>query len=241
MDWRDEGIILSVRKHGETSAIVEVLTAAHGRHFGVVKGGTSRKMTPHLQPGSEVDVTWRARLDEHLGTYAVEPIRAHVGFLSDRLALAGLQALTAMASFALPEREAHPVIHSRTQSLLELMELGTAWPLAYLMWEKALLDDLGFGLDLSACAATGSRDELIYVSPKSGRAVSRAGAGEWAERMLPLPPCLRGGSIENDAEIDAGLTTTGYFLEHRLAHQSHRQLPAARAYFIDLFRRQIAT
>jgi DNA repair protein RecO (recombination protein O) len=206
----------------------------------VVKGGTSRKMTPHLQPGSELDLTWRARLDEHLGTFHFEPVKAHAGLMSDRLALTGLLAVTALISFALPEREAHPVIHTRTAKLLDLMEGASTWPLAYLMWEMALLEDMGFGLDLDSCAATGSSEDLIYVSPKTGRAVSRAGAGIWADRMLPLPACLSGGRIESDADIDAGLVTTGYFLEHRLAHMTHRKLPAARARFIELFQRQFA-
>ncbi|MEO8530401.1 MAG: DNA repair protein RecO [Deltaproteobacteria bacterium] len=240
MEWRDQGIVLSVRKHGETSAIVEVLTLEHGRHAGVVKGGTSRKMTPHLQPGSELDLTWRARLDEHLGTFSFEPLKAHSGLMGDRLALTGLLAVTSLIAFALPEREAHPVIHNRTAKLLDLMEGDSTWPLAYLMWEMALLEDMGFGLDLETCAVTGAVDELVYVSPKSGRAVSRVGAGIWADRMLPLPACLSGGRIDSDADIDQGLVTTGYFLEHRLAHMTHRQLPAARARFIELFQRQFA-
>ena len=239
MEWRDHGIVLSVRQHGESSAIVELLTASHGRHAGVVKGGTSRKMTPHLQPGSELDVTWRARLDEHIGTWSVEPLRAHAGLMADRLALIGLQAVCALISFALPEREPHPVIHQRTQSLLSLMEEGTTWPLAYLLWESALLEDLGFGLDLSACAVTGATDGLTFVSPKTGRAVSTAGAGDWASRLLPLPACLTGGGIAGDHDILDGLRTTGHFLEHRLAAAVHRTIPASRERLIAAFTRQL--
>ena len=174
MDWRETGLLLSRRRHGETAAIIEVFTRDHGRHAGIVRGGTGRRMTPVLEPGNQVDVTWRARLEDHLGTFTVEPVTSRAAALmSDRLTLAGLNALTGLLSFALPEREAHAALYDGTITVLDMMGTSDHWPLAYLRWELALLEDLGFGLDLTHCAVTGTTDILTYVSPKSGRAVSR--------------------------------------------------------------------
>ncbi len=193
MDWRDEGALLSVRRHGETSAIIEVFTSAHGRHAGVVRGGTSRKIAPILQPGAQLDVTWRARLDEHLGAFTVEPIRSRAAaVMGERLTLAGLNAICALLAFTLPEREAHPQLYQRSIALLDMVGHNPAWPMAYLRWELSLLEEMGFGLDLSACAVTGAPDDLAYVSPRTGRAVGAEAAGEWADRLLPLPPALLG-------------------------------------------------
>jgi len=241
MEWRDHGILLSMRRHGEAAAIIDVFTESHGRHAGVVPGGASRRQAPVLQPGAQLDLTWRARLEDHIGTYRAEPLRSRAGAaLSGRLALAGLNAVTGLLSFALAEREVHGALYRRTEQLLDLLGQDEIWPLAYLNWELALLDDLGFGLDLSQCAATGVNDELIYVSPRSGRAVSRHGAGDWADRMLPLPPCLRGDGPAPDAEIAEALRTTGYFLHHRLAPAlGNTPLPEARARFIEAFTRRL--
>ncbi|MCW9044054.1 MAG: DNA repair protein RecO [Pseudopelagicola sp.] len=242
MDWRDEGIVLSRRKHGETSVILDVFTPEHGRHAGVVRGGTSRKMTPILQPGAQVDVTWRARLEAHIGSFTVEPVRSRAAALSDRMALAGLNAVTGLLSFCLPEREAHPALYRRSEQLLDLLGQGEVWPLGYLHWEQALLEELGFGLDLSACAVTGATEGLCYVSPKSGRAVSGQGAGEWADRLLPLPPCLLGRGDVSDQDILTALQTTGYFLEHRVAPElGHKPLPEVRGRLMDVFSRRLAT
>ena len=241
MEWRDTGILLSTRKHGENALILEVFTPAHGRHMGVLKGGTSRRMAPHLQPGAQLALTWKARLEDHMGAFTAEPERSRAGTaLAHRLALTGLNATLALLSFCLPEREPHVPLYHRSESLLDLLGQPDLWPLAYLRWELALLEDLGFGLDLTRCAATGSTDDLIYLSPKSGRAVSRAGAGTWADRMLPLPPVLRGKGDAPDSEILIALQTTGFFLEHRLAPQlGDRPLPAARGALIDLLSRQV--
>ena len=241
MEWRDHGILLSTRRHGETSAIIEVFTEAHGRHAGVVRGGTSRKIAPILQPGAQLDLLWRARLEDHIGSYQVEPLRSRAAAaLSGRLALAGLNAVTALLSFCLPEREPHAALYARSEQLLDLLGQDEIWPLAYLKWELALLDDMGFGLDLGQCAATGTTEDLIYVSPKSGRAVSRAGAGDWADRLLPLPPCLLGQGDAPDAEILTALSTTGYFLEHRLAPAlGHKPLPEARARLLAALTRRL--
>ncbi|WP_371170339.1 DNA repair protein RecO [Aliiroseovarius sp. 2305UL8-7] len=239
MDWRDQGALLSVRKHGETSAIIEVFTENHGRHAGVVRGGTSRKIAPILQPGAQLDVAWRARLEEHIGSYTVEPLRSRALILSDRSALAGLNAITALLGFALPEREPHPQLYRQTQAMLDLLGTNEAWPTAYLKWEMALLEEMGFGLDLSGCAVTGAIDDLAYVSPKSGRAVSAEGAGEWAEKLLPLPPDMLGPGSGDLGDVIDGLKTTGHFLMHQLAHSlGDKPLPEARARLIDRLRRE---
>ncbi len=241
MDWRDHGILLSARRHGESSAIIEVFTETHGRHAGVVRGGAGRKLAPILQPGAQIDVAWRARLEEHLGSFTVEPIRSRAAAaMSGRLALAGLNAVTALLSFCLPEREPHGPLYLRSERLLDLLGRHDVWPLAYLNWEKALLEDLGFGLDLTRCAVTGTETDLAFVSPRTGRAVSRAGAGEWASRLLPLPPCLRGEGPAPDAEILQALITTGHFLEHHLAPAlGNRPLPSARARFVEALSREV--
>ena len=231
MEWRDQGILISNRTHGESSAIIEVFTSAHGRHAGVVRGGASRKVAPILQPGAQLDVTWRARLEEHIGSFAVEPLRSRAAAaLGGRMALAGLNAVTALLSFCLPEREAHPTLYRMTTELLDLLGQDDIWPLAYLRWEIALLNETGFGLDLSVCAVTGARDGLVYISPKTGRAVSAAGAGEWADRLLPLVPCLCGIGPDSDVEVVEALRVTGFFLQNRLAPElGNKPLPDSRA------------
>ncbi|MBT8457700.1 MAG: DNA repair protein RecO [Rhodobacteraceae bacterium] len=236
VDWRDEGALLSVRRHGETSAIIEVFTREHGRHAGIVRGGTSRKIAPILQPGAQLDVAWRARLEDHLGTFTVEPVKSRAAaVMADRLTLAGLNAATALLAYALPEREAHPQLYARSIALLDMIGNNEAWPLAYLRWEVALLDEMGFGLDLSICAVTGTSDDLAFVSPRTGRAVSAEAAGDWAGRLLPLPPALMGAGQGDMGEIAQGLRTTGHFLTTQLAHSlGDRPLPEARARFVDL-------
>jgi DNA repair protein RecO (recombination protein O) len=244
MDWRDQGILLSSRRHGESAAIIEVFTKDHGRHAGVVRGGASRKIAPILQPGAQLDLAWRARLEDHIGTFTVEPLRSRAGVaMADRQALAGLNAVTALLSFALPEREAHTALYARSETLLDLLEDQDLWPLAYLQWELALLEETGFGLDLSSCAVLGhGANDLSYVSPRSGRAVSSAGAGEWAARLLPLPPCLMGQGPAPDAEIAQGYITTGHFLREHLAPAlGGKPLPEARQRFVDGFVRRLAS
>lgn len=241
MEWRGTGILLNVRRHGETSAIIDVFTPEQGRHAGVVRGGTSRKIAPILQPGAQLDVAWRARLEDHIGSFAVEPVRSRAALvMGDRLALAGLNAVTGLLSFCLPEREPHAALYHRSEQLLDLLGQNEVWPLAYLRWELALLEDMGFGLDLSVCAVTGGTEGLAYVSPKSGRAVSRAGAGVWVDRMLPLPPVLLGQGAAPDAEIAQGLETTGHFLNAHLAPDlGTKPLPDARGRFVDAFIRTL--
>jgi len=242
MDWRDEGAVLSARRHGESAAIIEVFTAAHGRHAGVVRGGASRRLAPVLQPGVRLDLTWRARLSDHIGSFRVEPLPGGAlspVVLGDPLALAGLNAICAMLRIGLPEREPHAGIYRATMALLEGLGRGAAWPLAYLRWELMLLEDLGYGLDLGACALTGSREDLAFVSPKTGRAVARGAAGDWAARLLPLPACLLGQGPAGPGELLSGFAVTGHFLERHLAHEADRPgLPAARERLLAALRRQ---
>ncbi len=237
MEWRDEGALLSMRLHGESAAIIEVFTQAHGRHAGVVRGGASRRMVAMLQPGTQVQVHWQARLDTHLGNFVVEPLVSRAAILSDRMALAGLNAICAMLHLALPERDPHPVLWAKTVSLLDLLTLGD-WVPAYLRWELDLLDELGFGLDLGRCAVTGSREDLAFVSPRTGRAVSRAAAGNWEARLLPLPPGLLGQGPLDRQELVQGLALTGHFLNRGLqAVLFDKPLPEARARLIQMLSR----
>ncbi|MCU0801780.1 MAG: DNA repair protein RecO [Rhodobacteraceae bacterium] len=234
MEWRAEGLVLAVRPHGEHAAIVELLTAAHGRHAGVVRGGQSRRMTAVLQPGTRVDAVWRARLGEHLGALTLEPLQSRAGLLADRRALAGLNAVCGLLLLALPERAPHPGLHAATNLLLDAMLALPDWPQLYLRWEIGLLEALGFALDLSCCAVTGQTSDLAFVSPKTGRAVSRAAAGPWADRLLILPP----GMAEAGApvgDLAAGLAITGHFLQRGLAPVlAGRLLPDSRARLVDL-------
>jgi DNA repair protein RecO (recombination protein O) len=242
MEWRDQGILLSARRHGESSAIIEVFTPTRGRHAGVVRGGTSRKIAPHLQPGAQLDLLWRARLEDHIGSFQVEPVRSRAAAaLGDRVSLAGLNAVTALLSFCLPEREAHPSLYRDTESLLDLLGRPEIWPLAYMRWEVRLLHEMGYALALERCAVTGSEDDLAFVSPKSGRAVSRGGAGEWADRLLPLPPVLRGTGTAPDEEVALAFVTTGYFLKSHLATDlGNKPLPEARDRFVEAFTRGLS-
>jgi DNA repair protein RecO (recombination protein O) len=231
MEWRDEGVLLSARPHGETSVIAEVFTAAHGRHGGVVRGGASRRMAAHLQPGAQVAATWRARLDDHLGSFTLEPLRARAGVLGDAGRLAALTSACALLRLALPERDPHGSLWQATVALFDALESGEdTWAGDYLRWELGLLEDIGFGLDLSACAVTGVTQGLAYVSPRTGRAVSIQGAGEWADRLLPLPACLtlRGPALPT--AVAEGLALTGHFLARELAQDRRgTALPEARA------------
>ncbi len=229
MEWRDEGILLASRPHGETSAVVEVFTALHGRHAGVVRGGASRRMAPVLQPGAQLDLAWRARLEEHMGAFTVEPTRARAGaIMADRLALLGLGAICALCRYALPERLACPGLYAATVALMDALG-QPGWLRAYALWELQLLEETGFGLDLGQCAVTGAREGLAHVSPRTGRAVTREGAGEYAARLLPLPAGLaQGGTLDAEALAQA-LQLSGHFLHHRLAEAIGRPLPEARA------------
>lgn len=218
MEWKDEGIILAVKRHGESSAIAELLTATRGRSLGLVRGGRSRQMRPVLQPGNVVLATWRARLEEHLGNFALEPLELKAGLLiGEAMRLAALTTLTAEAQL-LPEREPHPRIYDAMRVILGTLEDEATWPALLVRWEMGLLDELGFGLDLAQCAATGTRDDLVYVSPKTGRAVSRDAGFAYHDRLLILPAFLKGVQTGTPdlADVLAGFRLTGYFLDRHV-------------------------
>jgi len=229
MEWTDEGIVLSVRAHGENAAIAELLTRAHGRHLGLVHGGRSRRMRPVLQPGNAVRAVWRARLAEHLGVMTVEPEAFHAASaMDDRLALLGLSSACALARL-LPERDPHSAVHDSLRHLMASLPDAEVWPRLLVDWELALLADLGFGLELTACAATGSTANLRHVSPKSGRAVSAEAGEPYRDKLLPLPPFLvEPDSLPSRAEVCAGLRLTGHFLEKWVLAPSEMQMPDAR-------------
>jgi len=218
MEWKDEGIVLAVRRHGETSAIVEILTAVHGRSLGLVRGGRSRRMRPVLQPGNLVMATWRARLEDHLGNFAVEPVELKAGLLIDEaMQLAALTTLAAEAQL-LPEREPHPRLYEAMRVVLNALPEAETWPPLLVRWEMGLLDELGFGLDLARCAATGSTEDLIYVSPRTGRAVSRTAGEAYRDRLLVLPAFLKGrqAGLPGPTDVIDGLKLTGFFLDRHL-------------------------
>ena len=216
MEWTDEGIVLGVRRHGESSAIVELLTRGHGRHLGLVRGGAGKRMRPMLQPGNSVTAVWRARLDEHLGMYALEGTRLRAAtLLASSYAVYGVTHLAALARL-LPERDPHEDIYEMLQGTLDDFDDAGVAAVHLIRFELAMLAELGFGLDLDNCAATGATTELIYVSPKSGGAVSRAAGEPWQDRLLPLPAFLRegegGANAWSDQDLRDGFQITGMFL-----------------------------
>jgi DNA repair protein RecO (recombination protein O) len=239
MEWTDEGIALAVRPHGEGDAILSALTFEHGRHLGLVKGGVGRRARPALQPGNRLGLTWKARLPEHLGNFAVEPVQLFGARLLDEpLRLAGLAAAVSLLEEALAEREPHPRLYAGLLKLLEAMLADPRWLETYVRFELVLLQELGFALDLERCAVTGATDDLAYASPRTGRAVSRAGAGELAARLLPLPPFLRADVPATLAEVLAGLRLSGHFLAKQALAPADRPLPAVRERLTALVRQR---
>lgn len=241
MDFTDDGIILSARAHGETAAVAEIFTPHHGKWAGLVYGGQGRTQRPVLQPGNGVKAHWKGRLDESLGFFSFELTHARAGeLMQDRLSLAGLTAACAVAAATLPEREAHARVYHTMRILLDHLGDIDVWPALMARWELGLLAELGFGLTLDRCAATGARDELIYMSPKSASAVCAAAGEPYRDKMLPLPAFLRDASAEATlADALDGLRTTGHFIETRLLHSTHADMPEARRRVIDLLRQQV--
>lgn len=240
MQWTDDGIVVAARKHGESAAIVALLTRAHGRHLGLVRGGAGRRQRGVLQPGNEVRASWRGRLAEHLGAYEVElKLARAAAVLDDPLRLAALSAACSLIDAALAEREPHPALFDAFSILLAALPSGSDWPAIYVRWELGLLGELGFGLDLARCAVTGATEGLTHVSPKSGRAVSAAAAAPYADKLLVLPNFLSAGPPANnlDADVAHGLALTGYFLE-RYVFAHERGIPAARDRFVARFSRK---
>ncbi|MBS7804321.1 DNA repair protein RecO [Rhizobiales bacterium TNE-4] len=242
MEWRDAGIVLGLRRHGENAVVLEMMTRAHGRHLGVVRNGRSRTMQPVLQPGNHVDALWRARLEEHLGEWKIEPVDLRAAtYMHSSVALYGLNHLAQLTRL-LPERDPHPAIF---ESLAVIGENLTEAPLAaplLIRYELAILAELGFGLDLSECAATGGQEELVYVSPKTGRAVSRVAGEPWRDRLFRLPAFLAGSlvSVPDWAEIEAGFALTAYFLERHVYGPRGLPPPEARGAFIAALRRDLS-
>jgi len=245
MEWRDEGVILSVRRYGETDALVTLMTSAYGRHAGLMRGGASRRHAGWLQPGTGVRARWVARLEDHLGRYELEPERERASAVFDNaLGLTGLTALGALAEAALPEREAHPGLYGGLKIVLDVMvseaqdgvQEALVWPAALVRWELGLLQELGYGLDLTKCAATGSREDLVYVSPRTGRAVSRTAGAPYAGKLLRLPGFLLGAQAGTGEtkEVSDGLRLTGFFLDKWLLAPEGRSLPDARRRLLDM-------
>jgi DNA repair protein RecO (recombination protein O) len=242
MRWADDGIFLSGRPHGETSVIANIFTRANGRTHGLVKGGRSRRIRPILQTGNGLKVEWRARLDSQLGVYTVEltePTAARI--LDDKIALAGVNAIVALL-LVLPERDPHPRLFSALSGCLA--QAGSAaFPASIARFELTLLDELGFGLDLSKCAATGSTEALIYVSPRSGQAVSHDAGEPYRDKLLPLPAFLLDAAmpgLPDGRDIVRGFAMTGYFLNTHVFAENGKAMPKAREEFVRLIERSAA-
>lgn len=234
MLWQDEGYILAVRRHGESDAVVSVFTGIHGRHAGLVRGGGSRRAVPVQQIGNRVQAAWRARLVDQLGSFTLELARPVAALLLDRPnRLAGLGAACALLEAGLPERDPHPNLYKSLGDLIDTLVEEGAWWDRYVRFELDLLADLGFGLDLGSCAVTGGSEDLAFVSPRSGRAVSRAAAGSYVDRLLPLPAFLIGRGPPDAAQIRAGLQLTGAFLRRHLFDVSDSAAPRARQLLLD--------
>jgi DNA repair protein RecO (recombination protein O) len=242
MQWDDEGIVLASRAHGERALVVQLLTREHGRHAGLLRGGQSPKIRAHWQIGNRLTVTWRARLAEHLGFITGEVMEAYAArLLDDPLRLAALASATALAASALPEREPHPRAYRLLLHLIEALSADDRWAIAYVEWEIALLEELGFGLDLSSCAATGATENLVYVSPRSGQAVSEAAGAPYREKLLPLPGFLRRVEARPEPqEVLDGLRLAGFFLEQRVFAPHQHKLPAARSRYVDALTKVLA-
>jgi DNA repair protein RecO (recombination protein O) len=239
MDWSDEGIFLGAKPLGEANAVAELFTLGHGRHLGLVRGGRSRRLRPLLQPGNRLRVTWRARLSEHLGGFNVELIEAHAArALDDAAALAAIGSLAGLARL-LPERDPHPHLYAAALHVIGAFDAPTLWPALLVRWELLLLQELGFGLDLSECAATGGDTELVYVSPRSGRAVSREAGEPYDAKLLKLPAFLRDDDAAvAESDLSAGFALTGYFLERDVLAPHGLALPETRERLIGLLARR---
>jgi DNA repair protein RecO (recombination protein O) len=242
MQWHDTGFALATRRHGESSLIVELLTREHGRHVGLVRGGQSPRMRAVLQPGNEVVALWRGRLAEHLGSFSCELVCAHAArFLDDPDRLAGLTSAAALLAGALPEREPQPEAFALFAHLIAALDSAIDWLPQYVKWEQELLGAMGFGLDLSRCAASGEAADLAYVSPRTGRAVSRAAGLPYRDKLLPLPGFLWQQEPADRQQIALGMALTGHFLTHHVFAPQGRTLPAARIRLAERMRQASAT
>ena len=241
MQWEDEAILLSARRHGEGALVLQVFTSEHGRHGGLVRGGASRKNKATFQPGNRLAITWRARLPDQLGNFTAELITPNAALILDQAPrLAALTSSCALIERALPDRDPHPDLYNLLCQLIATLTTSGAWAEDYVRFELALLADLGFGLDLSdgSDADSESGPDLVYVSPRTGKAVTRETAKGYEDRLLPLPGFLLAeGKPDDVSEILAGLTLAGYFLERHLFAALDRPVPEARQALVDRFSR----
>ncbi len=235
MEWQADGYVLAVRRHGESSAIVDVLTQEHGRFVWLVRGASGKRMRGLLQPGNLLELRWRARLSEHLGMFSVEDATSSIAtLLDDPLALSGLIASCSIICMSLPERERHESIYQTFGILVSQLHNSNVWPALYVRLETGILAELGYGLDFSKCAATGDTQNLTHVSPRTGRAVSAKAAEPYLDKLLPLPRFLVDPGAElTRGDIERGLALTGYFLERRMLWPVDKQLPDARERMIE--------
>ena len=240
MEWRDKGILLATKPFGETSLIIDVFTPNYGKASGVVRGGQSKKLKPTLQIGAQLDLTWKARLQEHLGSFQAELIRSRTAnVMDDRLLLAGMLSSATLINRFFPEGLVYKEFYESSENLFDLLQFPDIWTLAYLKWEFDFLETLGFGLDLEKCAVTGSTADLKFISPKSGRAVSQSAAGEWSSKLLPFPMAAT-GQANSLKDILDGLKVSQFFLEKKvLIAFGIEHLPIARSRFISSIERRI--
>ncbi len=235
MEWRDEGIVIGVRRHGETGVVLELLTRERGRHLGLVRGGRSQKLRPVMQPGNGVDAVWRARIEDALGEYRVEVVTMRAArLIDDPVALYGLSYLATLVRL-LPERDPHPALHDTLAVVLDALGEPRVAAALVVRFELAILHELGFGLDLEECALTGARHDLAYVSPKTGRAASAAAGEPWRDRLLPLPAFLRQegrGLLPSTEDVLAGFRLTGHFLDRHVNEPRGLAPSDARAAFV---------
>lgn len=241
MQWLDTGFVLAARRHGESAMIVELLTREHGRHAGLVRGGQSPRMRAVLQTGNEVVASWRGRLAEHLGTIGCELVCAHAArLLDDPDRLAALASAAALLAAALPEQEPQPDVFTSFAYLIRALDSAVDWPAHYVKWEKELIGAIGFGLDLSRCAVSGGVADLAYVSPRTGRAVSRTAGLPYHDKLLQLPGFLWRQEPADRRQITLGMTLTGFFLAHHVFAPQGRTLPAARTRLAERMQQRAA-
>ena len=240
MQWTDEGIVLGAKRHGEGNAILELMTRERGRHLGLVRGGSGSRLKPILQPGNSVTATWRARLDEHLGNYVVEALNLRAaGFFSSPHAIYGVGHLAALMRL-LPERDPHLSLYESLDTIFSQLDDAARVAPMVVQFELQLLSEIGFGLDLERCVATGGSGDLVFVSPKSGRAVSRLAGEPWADKMLRLPAFLRDRElVPTGPDLADGFALTGYFLTRYVLEPRGLALGDERAYFIAALNRAL--
>jgi len=240
MEWCDKGILLATKPFGETSLIIDVFTPNHGKASGVVRGGQSKKIKPILQIGAQLDLTWKARLQEHLGSFQAELIRSRTAnVMDDRLLLAGMLSSATLINRFFPVGQVYKEFYESSENLFDLLQFPDIWTLGYFKWELEFLETLGFGLDLEKCAVTGSTEDLKFISPKSGRAVSHSAAGEWSSKLLPFPMAAT-GQVNSLKDILDGLKVSQFFLEKKvLIAFGIEHLPTARSRFISFIEKKI--